>query len=121
MNTLTQTTTQDIKAIFEKQMTYRQEVSQSTTSERIAKLKKLKKAIMNHRDEIKEALFKDYKKHPSEVDLTEIYPVTGDLKHTISHLRKWMSKKTNFGVFSAIKSTAAAIESTLPNKETLGQ
>jgi len=24
------------------------------------------------------------------VDLTEIYPVTGDIKHTISHLRRWM-------------------------------
>jgi len=93
MNTLTQTSTQDIKTIFDNQLAHHQHVSQSTALERIAKLKKLKKAIMSHRLEIKEALYKDYRKHPSEVDLTEIYPVTGDIKHTISHLRKWMSKK----------------------------
>jgi len=75
MNTLTQTSTQDIKTIFDNQLAHHQHVSQSTALERIAKLKK------------------DYRKHPSEVDLTEIYPVTGDIKHTISHLRKWMSKK----------------------------
>ncbi len=93
MNTLTQTPTTDIKKYFDEQMAFQQEVSQSTASERIAKLKKLKKSILAHKTEIREALFKDFKKHPSEVDLTEIYPVTGDIKHTISHLRKWMSKK----------------------------
>lgn len=62
----------------------------TTASQRIAKLKKLHAAVLSYRPKIKEALFNDYRKHPSEVDLTEIYPVTGEIKDAKRNLRSWM-------------------------------
>ncbi len=81
-----------IQAVFEAQKANQFKVGNSTASERIAKLKQLHNAVLKYRPQIKEALFKDYRKHPSEVDLTEIYPVTSEIKHAKSHLRSWMGK-----------------------------
>ncbi|MEM7513322.1 MAG: aldehyde dehydrogenase family protein [Bacteroidota bacterium] len=67
-------------------------IGNSTLRERKAKLDAFHKAVLAYRPQIKEALFKDFRKHPSEVDLTEVYPVTSELKHAKSHLRKWMGK-----------------------------
>ena len=50
-------------------------VNNSSARTRIKKLKKLKEIILKNRVKIKEALKKDFKKNPSEVDLTEIFPV----------------------------------------------
>ena len=95
MNTLSPSAvkTSDIQALFKNQVSFQQEVANSTASQRIKKLKRLKKAILTSKQEIRDALFKDFRKHPSEVDLTEIYPVTGEIKHTIAHIHKWMSKQ----------------------------
>jgi aldehyde dehydrogenase (NAD+) len=35
----------------------------------------------------------DFKKPQADVDLSEIFPVTSEIKHTISHLSKWTSKQ----------------------------
>lgn len=82
--------TTDVKALFDRQVNHQRIVARSSAKERIQKLKKLHKAVLNNKEKIRRALHDDYRKHPSEVDLTEIYPVTGDIKHTISHLRRWM-------------------------------
>ena len=82
--------TTDVKALFDSQVNHQRIVARSSAKERIQKLKKLHKAVLNNKEKIRKALHEDYRKHPSEVDLTEIYPVTGDIKHTISHLRRWM-------------------------------
>ncbi len=46
--------------------------------------------MLKYRPQIKEALYNDYRKHPTEVDLTEIYPITSEIKHTRSKLASWM-------------------------------
>ena len=65
-------------------------LNNSSTRTRIKKLKKLKEIILKNRVKIKEALKKDFKKNPSEVDLTEIFPVVSEINFTINNLRKWM-------------------------------
>jgi aldehyde dehydrogenase (NAD+) len=91
MPTATKTkSTTDVKALFDSQVNHQRIVARSSAKERIQKLKKLHQAVLNNKEKIRKALHEDYRKHPSEVDLTEIYPVTGDIKHTISHLRRWM-------------------------------
>ena len=67
-------------------------VKNSSKSDRIKKLKKLKNSILKYRDEIKTALRKDFKKNSTEVDLTEIFPVISEINHTINNLGKWMKK-----------------------------
>jgi len=85
--------TGDIQRIFEAQKLNQFNIANTTAVQRIAKLKKLHKAVMANRPQIKEALYKDYRKHPSEVDLTEIYPVTTEIKHAKSDIRSWMADK----------------------------
>ncbi len=81
----------DLQLLFETQQKNLQNVANTTVRQRKQKLKKLLKAMFTYREEIREALYKDYKKHPSEVDLTEIYPVTNEIKHTLKHIRGWMA------------------------------
>lgn len=80
----------NITAIFNLQKSHQQVVAATGVKERKNKLKRLKKAILDRKQEIRDALYADFKKHASEVDLTEIYPVTGDIKHTLAHLSEWM-------------------------------
>lgn len=87
-----ETQEKDIARIFAAQKAHQFEVGNSTVSERRAKLKRLQEAVMKYRPEIKEALYQDFRKHPSEVDLTEVYPVTSEIKHARSHLRRWMRR-----------------------------
>ncbi len=80
----------EIQRIFDLQKENQFEVANTSASQRIAKLKKLHEAVLKYRSQIKEALHNDYRKHPSEVDLTEIYPVTSEIKHVKRDLKSWM-------------------------------
>ncbi|MFT6882543.1 MAG: aldehyde dehydrogenase (NAD+) [Marinoscillum sp.] len=83
----------DIQCIFHAQQANHMKVGNSTVSERRAKLKQLHEVIEKYRPQIKEALYNDYRKHPSEVDITEVYPITSEIKHARSKLGSWMRKK----------------------------
>jgi len=80
----------EVERIFEAQRAHQNEVAQTTAKERKQKLKRLHQALLGHRQEIQKALYEDFHKHPSEVDLTEIYPVTSEIKHASRHLSGWM-------------------------------
>ena len=78
-------------SIFEKQLLHKKIVAQSTLKQRKAKLKKLLRAIeITYRKEIQKALFDDFGKSPAEVDLSEIYAVTGEIKYALRNLKYWM-------------------------------
>ena len=62
-------------------------------SERKKRLKNLESWIHKHRERIKEAVHKDYRKPLLEVDTTEIYPVLTELRHALKHLDEWASPK----------------------------
>lgn len=83
----------DIERIHSLQLEHRAAVGSTTAAQRIAKLKMLERALFAHRDEILAAMWEDYRKPPFEVDLSEIYPVAGEVKHAIRHLRSWMKPK----------------------------
>jgi len=89
-----ETNATEIQRIFDLQKKNQFNIGNTTASQRIAKLKKLHKAVLKYRPQIKEALYKDYRKHPSEVDLTEIYPVTSEIKDAKSKIRRWMRGKS---------------------------
>jgi aldehyde dehydrogenase (NAD+) len=79
-----------IQAIFNAQLLNQYAVANKTVLERKVKLRALKKAIeTTFRQEIRDALFQDYGKHPSEVDLIEIYPVISELKIALRKLGAW--------------------------------
>jgi aldehyde dehydrogenase (NAD+) len=83
---------ESIDSVFKLQQGYQFSLASTTPNQRIGKLKLLQKTILSYRDEIKKALYLDFKKHPFEVDLTEIYTVIREIKHAKGNLRRWVGK-----------------------------
>ncbi len=77
--------------LFQKQKANQFHIGNTTYKERIAKLKRLQHALENtYKQDIREALFKDFKKPYLETDLTEIYPVVDEIKFAISNMKSWL-------------------------------
>ena len=67
-------------------------VANTTAKQRIKKLKALRKALeYTYRDQLKDAIVKDLKRHPAEADLVDIYPTISEIKVAVKHLKEWMS------------------------------
>lgn len=80
-----------IDRICDAQQANRAHVAASTAAERIGKLRRLERALFARRDEIRAALWNDYRKPAAEVDLSEIYPVVGEIRHARRRLKRWMA------------------------------
>lgn len=80
----------EIHKRFSRQQENSKQVGLSTYEERVRKLRRLSDVILKNRDRIKQAIYLDFRKSPQEVDLTEIYPVVSEIRHTIKNLRSWM-------------------------------
>lgn len=92
----------EIERIFKLQRVHQYTVAKTTALERKQKLKRLQEALLAHKQEIRDALYADFRKHPSEVDLTEIFPVTSEIKHARRHISRWMRRhrvKTPLALF----------------------
>lgn len=105
----------DIQALFSLQTKNRWTVSTTPAAVRIAKLKKLKEEVLLRREEIKEALWKDFKKPYAESELTEIHTVLDEINFAIKNLKGWMKPKrvstpiTLFGARSEIHYEAKGV------------
>lgn len=81
-----------INALFYGLKSAQYRVGAYSHTKRIEQLKQLKKALVNtYRTRIHQALKDDFGKPSTEVDLTEIYPVIGEIDQACQHLKKWMS------------------------------
>lgn len=79
-----------IEQLFAAQQRNQARVKRSTASERIAKLNRLRDAIVAREGAICDAIYKDFRKSATEVELTEIYASLVELKDATSSLHKWM-------------------------------
>lgn len=82
---------EEIDRLFELQQARREQIAKSTTAERRRKLQRLHDAVLARREDIRQALWDDYRKPAPEVDLSEIFPVLTEIRHAMRHLRKWMA------------------------------
>lgn len=97
-------TTPSIDDLFARQQAARWRVAASSADQRSAKLRALLDALMAHRAEAQTALAADFRKAPEEVDLTELYPVIGEIKDALRHLPRWMKPRkvpTPIGLFGS--------------------
>ncbi len=78
-----------IEKIFALQQANKNSVNLSTARDRKIKLQKLLNAILQNADELTEAIYKDFKKAPTETKLSEVFPVTAEIRHTIRKLKHW--------------------------------
>jgi aldehyde dehydrogenase (NAD+) len=88
--TVQEETLASIERIYAKQQKRRATVASTTAAQRIGKLRRLHRALFARRDELKTAMWEDFRKPAAEVDLAEVYAVAGEARHAIRHLRSWM-------------------------------
>jgi aldehyde dehydrogenase (NAD+) len=82
-----------IDAVFSAQTMSRWAITQSSIKDRIAKLKKLEKWIVENRKKIQDALYADLKKPNIEADLTETAVSLLEIRHIRRNLKKWAKPK----------------------------
>ncbi len=83
----------NIHRLFALQKTNQQNIANTTARERIAKLRKLEKALFEYRQEIRDALHADFRKPTIEVDMVEIFVVVSEIRHAVKNLRRWMASQ----------------------------
>lgn len=87
---LTESEPQHIKRVFDSQRETALCWRESNASERIARIRKLREAMMAQREAFHEAFMQDYRKSPAEVEATELLPVMDEMRHAIGRIRRWM-------------------------------
>jgi aldehyde dehydrogenase (NAD+) len=88
-----QPTSNPLQEAFERLRARRWEMAQTGPEERIARLLKLKDAILARREELAGAIASDFRKPRAEVESTEVLPVLMELAHTVKHLKGWMKPR----------------------------
>lgn len=85
---------QTMQGLFRLQETHQYVLAHTTPKERIAKLKRLHAAMLEHADALYIALGQDLRKCKTEVDITEIGVVNTEIRHAIRNLKSWMAPKS---------------------------
>ncbi|MGK0314313.1 MAG: aldehyde dehydrogenase (NAD+) [Saprospiraceae bacterium] len=81
----------EIDKVFKLQKQNQYNVAKTTSAQRINKLKLLRTAITHtYNTELKLAMYKELRKHETEVELNEITPVVGAINFAIRRLKRWM-------------------------------
>jgi aldehyde dehydrogenase (NAD+) len=79
-----------MREVFELQAATALRLRSSTAQERIAKIRKLRDAVIARTDDWYRAAYADFKKPQGEVDLAEILPVCVEANVAIGNLKRWM-------------------------------
>jgi aldehyde dehydrogenase (NAD+) len=79
-----------LKEVFGKQQSYSLILRTENYRFRLNQLKKLEKWIFDHRTDIQQAIYADFKKPSEEVDIAEIYPVISEIRKTRKKLKYWV-------------------------------
>jgi aldehyde dehydrogenase (NAD+) len=80
----------EVRRVFALQQAHRPAVAQASATARLAKLEKLRAAIVSHRDALCAAMWRDFHRPAAEVQLTEIQPTLIELSHVRKYLAEWM-------------------------------
>jgi aldehyde dehydrogenase (NAD+) len=83
-------TSDRIQDLFNRQRANQAAIKRTTGAQRAAKLGRLRDAIVAREQAIRDALFKDFRKHGTETDISEVVPVLTEIKDAIKHVSHWM-------------------------------
>ena len=89
MPTSTQQHSVDIEPVFSQQQQRSIALRHSPVSERIHRLKRLKQWIQQHRADIQQAIYRDFKKPAFETDTSEVLVCLQEIDHVVKHLKRW--------------------------------
>ncbi|MCU0353778.1 MAG: aldehyde dehydrogenase family protein [Cytophagales bacterium] len=82
-----------LESLLAKQQRHALSLRTSTAAERREKLQRLRTWIMANRPAIQEAMYQDFRKSATEVDLSEIFPTINAIKDVSANLSVWMRPK----------------------------
>ena len=89
MLTATQVASSELIDVFQAQKRKSFELRHQTVQARKRLLNQFATFILKNRDRIGKAVHSDFKKPLTEVDMSEIYPVLSEIRHTVAHLSTW--------------------------------
>lgn len=81
---------QRLRALFDGQRETALRWRESTAAERIARIVRLRDAMLAHREAFHAAFMADYRKPAAEVELSEFLPVMDEARHAIGRVARWM-------------------------------
>jgi aldehyde dehydrogenase (NAD+) len=84
---------QHMAAVFDSQLATALRWRASGAAERIARVKRLREAMMARRQQFYDAFAQDYRKSPAEVEASEFLPVMEEIRHVLGQLKRWMAPK----------------------------
>ena len=87
------TPAEHMQAVFDAQLPKALSLRSSTATERIAKIKALREAMLAEREAIYAALAQDMRKSKAEVEASELLPVLDEMRHAIGSLKGWMKPR----------------------------
>ncbi len=94
MSTITQNSgIQAIQGLFEKQKVKALELRSEPLKNREVRLKKIETWLLGNQEELQKAIFNDFGKPYTETTTSEIFPVLGEIRHTLAHLHQWVAPK----------------------------
>ena len=81
--------------LFDKQKSNQFAIGRTSYKSRIKTLKALKHALeKTYRQALRDAMYKDFNKPQTEVDITEIYLVIKEIKYACANLGSWLSNQS---------------------------
>jgi acyl-CoA reductase-like NAD-dependent aldehyde dehydrogenase len=81
---------QQMQSVFAAQQATAIRWRESLAEQRLARLKRLREAVLAHRQAFYQAFEQDYRKPSAEVDVTELMPILDEIRHAIGRLKQWM-------------------------------
>lgn len=76
--------------VFEAQQATALRWRESVAKERLARIGRLRDAMMARRQQFYDAFAQDYRKAPAEVEASEFLPVMEEIRHVFGQLKRWM-------------------------------
>ena len=87
---------QQIRTVFDAQQATALRWRESSAAERIARVKRLRDALMAQREAFYEAFQRDYRKSPAEVEASEFLPVMEEIRQVLGALKRWMKPRRHW-------------------------
>lgn len=85
--------TSNLTTIFTEQQNNRGNIKATTLAERLEKLEKLKAGIIKHKDNIAEAIYKDFQRPKAASYAIEVGLMINHLHYTMEHLPNWIKSE----------------------------
>ncbi len=95
-------TQENIRTLFTQQQSNFLSIGKTNAKERSSKLKGLEDSILRHRTQIVEAIYLDFRKPETEVELSEIFVVLKEIRHARKNLHNWIldtKVRSHLGLF----------------------